>query len=227
VGDEDGKVVGIIFEGDLAKEPNVEVIMVDHNEPSQAIEGIENYKILEVIDHHRLGNLSTSYPITFINRVVGATCTIITNLYLEQRVPLEKGIASILLCGILSDTLVLKSATTTDTDIEAAEYLASITGLDINTRDVKFNRDIRLAAELGTLDMIKQLLDKGMSVNLTNTDDSTLLHVSSQFGHLQATKVLVEIGADKNYINIRGSTPLIEAAQNSKFRTLRLLTNSR
>jgi manganese-dependent inorganic pyrophosphatase len=131
VADEEGKVVGIIFEGDLAKEPNVEVIMVDHNEPSQAIEGIENYKILEIIDHHRLGNLSTSYPIMFINRVVGATCTIITNLYREQKIPLEKPIASILLCAILTDTLALKSATTTEVDIEAAEYLSTITGLDI------------------------------------------------------------------------------------------------
>ena len=133
VADDEGKIAGIIFEGDLAKEPNVEVIMVDHNEPSQAIEGIENYKILEVIDHHRLGNLSTRYPITFINRVVGATCTIITNLYREQKIPLEKGIASILLCGILTDTLMLKSSTTTETDIEAAEYLSSITGLEIQT----------------------------------------------------------------------------------------------
>ena len=131
VGDNECKVVGVISEGDLAKEPNVEVIMVDHNEPSQAVEGIENYRILEIIDHHRLGNLSTRYPITFINRVVGATCTIITNLYLEQKIPLEKSVASILLCGILSDTLSLKSATTTETDIEAADYLSSITGLEI------------------------------------------------------------------------------------------------
>jgi len=142
VADETGRVIGVIFEGDLSKEPNVEVIMVDHNEPSQAIEGIENYKILEVIDHHRLGNLSTSYPITFINRVVGATCTIITNLYREQKVPLEKGIASILLCGILSDTLALKSSTTTETDIETAEYLSSITGLDIKT----LGNDLQTAA---------------------------------------------------------------------------------
>jgi len=130
--DKESKVVGVISEGDLVKEPNVEVILVDHNEPSQAIEGIENYRILEILDHHRLGNLSTHYPITFINRVVGATCTIITNLYREQKVPLEKKIASILLCGILSDTLALQSTTTSETDIEAAEYLSSITGLDIN-----------------------------------------------------------------------------------------------
>ncbi|MFQ3546761.1 MAG: putative manganese-dependent inorganic diphosphatase [Termitinemataceae bacterium] len=131
--DEEGRVAGVISEGDLIQEANIELIMVDHNEPTQAIEGIENYKILEVIDHHRLGNLSTRYPITFINKVVGATSTIITNLYREQRLPLDRPTASILLCGILADTLVLQSATTTDTDREAAEYLSSITGLEIST----------------------------------------------------------------------------------------------
>jgi manganese-dependent inorganic pyrophosphatase len=130
--DDDGRVVGVLHEGDLIKDPNVEVIMVDHNEPTQAIEGIEHYKILEVIDHHRLGNLSTRYPITFINKVVGATSTIIANLYRETRVPLDRSVASILLCGILADTLVLQSATTTDVDREAAEYLSSITGLEID-----------------------------------------------------------------------------------------------
>lgn len=129
--DDENKVAGVLFEGDLIKDANLEVIMVDHNEPTQAIEGIENYKILEVIDHHRLGNLSTRYPITFINKVVGATSTIITNMYREQKIPLDRPTASILLCGILADTLILQSATTTDIDREAAEYLSSITGLEI------------------------------------------------------------------------------------------------
>jgi len=131
VGDDKGRVVGVISEGDLVKEPNVDVILVDHNEPSQAIERIKSYRILEIIDHHRLGNPSTRHPITFVNRVVGATCTIVVNLYREQKVPLEKGVASILLCGILADTLSLQSDTTTETDVEDAEYLSSITVLDI------------------------------------------------------------------------------------------------
>ena len=144
VTDEDGLVVGVLHEGDLIKDPNVEIIMVDHNEPTQAIEGIEYYKILEVIDHHRLGNLSTRYPIMFINKVVGATSTIIANLFRESRVPLDRSIASILLCGILADTLVLQSATTTDTDREAAEYLSSITGLEIE----KLGSDLMAAASM-------------------------------------------------------------------------------
>lgn len=129
--DEDNKIVGIISETDLMGEPNTEVILVDHNEITQALDGIENFKIREVIDHHRLSPLSTKYPITFINKPVGSTSTIITNLYKEYRVPVPKDIASLLLCGILSDTLILQSTTTTETDRETAEYLSNITNLEI------------------------------------------------------------------------------------------------
>jgi manganese-dependent inorganic pyrophosphatase len=174
IGDDEGRVAGLIFEGDLAREPNIEVIMVDHNEPSQAIEGIENYHVLEVIDHHRLGNLSTRYPITFINRVVGATCTIITGLYREQKVPLEKNIAGILLCGILSDTLSLQSATTTGTDREAAEYLSSITGLDVKTLGQELQAaankvNSRPADELVALDM-KEYAEQGVSFTVSQIE---------------------------------------------------------
>ncbi|MDR0409167.1 MAG: putative manganese-dependent inorganic diphosphatase [Spirochaetaceae bacterium] len=131
--DDRNKLLGTISETDLLAEPNVEVILVDHNELSQALEGVENYSIQEVIDHHRLGNLSTKTPITFINRPVGATCTIIVSLYRQARVPIPKPIASILLAGILADTLVLKSVTVTDEDRDTAEYLSNITNLDIDT----------------------------------------------------------------------------------------------
>ena len=129
--DENEKVIGIISEHDLVLEPNIELVLVDHNEMSQAVSGIENYKITEVIDHHRIGTLSTKYPITFINKPVGSSSTLIENLYREYRVSITKEIASLLLCGILSDTLVLQSATTTDIDREAAEYLSSITNLEV------------------------------------------------------------------------------------------------
>lgn len=129
--DDDRKVIGLFSEGDLIHEANIEIIMVDHNEFSQAVEGIEHYRILEVIDHHRLGSFSTPYPITFINKVVGSTCTIVASMFRETRTPLTKQLASILLCGILSDTLVLKSTTATEIDRDMAEYLASITDLGI------------------------------------------------------------------------------------------------
>jgi manganese-dependent inorganic pyrophosphatase len=156
--DEEGRVKGLFTEGDLIRDPNIEVIMVDHNEFGQAVEGIENYRVLEVIDHHRLGSFATKYPITFINRVVGSTSTMIASMYREQRVPLPRKVAALLLCGILSDTLVLRSATTTEADRETADYLASITDLEIE----ELGRDImgsasqaahRPAAEVIRLDL--------------------------------------------------------------------------
>jgi manganese-dependent inorganic pyrophosphatase len=176
IGDNEGRVLGVLFEGDLSHEPNIGIIMVDHNEMSQAVEGIENHRILEVIDHHRLGNLSTRYPITFINKPVGATSTIIAGLYREQRFPIKKEIASILLCGILADTLSLKSATTTDTDRETAGYLAELTGLDIaelgkelqNAANRAHNRP---AGEFITLDM-KEYNENGVSFSVSQIETS-------------------------------------------------------
>ncbi|OJF76683.1 MAG: inorganic diphosphatase [Treponema sp. CETP13] len=129
--DDNNKVIGIISESNIIQEANIELILVDHNEITQAVEGTENFVIREVIDHHRLGNLSTRNPITFINKPVGATCTLITNLYRENRVSIPHNIAALLLCGILADTLILQSTTTTNIDKETAEYLSNITNLDI------------------------------------------------------------------------------------------------
>lgn len=130
--DENGRVTGVLTQSDLMKDPNVALVLVDHNELSQAIEGADRVRILEIIDHHRLGNPATDNPITFINRPVGSTSTIIANLYRDYTIPVTRKIASILLAGILSDTLALRSATTTETDIETADYLSSITEISID-----------------------------------------------------------------------------------------------
>ncbi|MBQ7612500.1 MAG: putative manganese-dependent inorganic diphosphatase [Spirochaetaceae bacterium] len=129
--DGERKVVGTISQSDAYGKPNINVILVDHNEISQSVDGMQHFDIVEVIDHHRLGNVPTQVPITFINQPVGATCTIVTNLFFSQSVDLPKDIASILLCGILADTLLLQSATTTDIDRQTAHRLATITKLDI------------------------------------------------------------------------------------------------
>ncbi len=131
--DESGKLLGTIGENDLLHEPKIQVSLVDHNEMSQAVDGIENYRIREIIDHHRIGVMATKYPITFVNRPVGSTATQIANLFREKHVSIPVEMAQILLCGILSDTLILQSATTTDVDREVAEYLSVISGQDIQT----------------------------------------------------------------------------------------------
>ena len=167
--DDKNKVIGLIAENDLLNEANVEAILVDHNELTQAVEGIENYKIREIIDHHRLGTINTRYPITFINKPVGATCTLITNLYRENRISIPQDIASILLCGILADTLELKSATTTQVDIETAEYLSNITNLDIKTLGDEL---IAAAGHIGSIsagEIIRQDMKEYKEGNLTYT----------------------------------------------------------
>lgn len=131
-------VIGTLNERDLFKLPNVDIIMVDHNELSQAVEGLKQFRIIEIIDHHRLGNFPTHMPITFINRVVGATSTVVAGLYQEQKVRMTQPIAGLLLAGIITDTLGLRSTTTTDVDRDMAEYLAGILDLDIDalTQDI-------------------------------------------------------------------------------------------
>lgn len=171
---EDGSVAGLISESDLFNDPNIDIIMVDHNELSQAVEGIEQFRILEIIDHHRLGNLSTRHPITFINKPVGATCTIITELYQQKHTPLSSEIASILLCGILADTLALQSATTTNEDRRAAEFLADITNLDIDTLgkevlSASSNISGRTATELIAQDM-KVYDERGFSFSVSQIE---------------------------------------------------------
>ncbi len=129
--DDNGVVVGSINETDLYREPNVDIIMVDHNELSLAVEALDQFRIIEIIDHHKLGNFPTKTPITFINRVVGSTATIVACLYQEQKAILTQPIAGLLLSAIITDTLGLQSPTTTDVDRTMADYLAGLLNLDI------------------------------------------------------------------------------------------------
>ena len=108
-----------------------QVILVDHNQPSQSVDGLEEAEILEVIDHHNLGTLGTNIPISFRSMPVGCTCTIIYRLFREAHEEIPANIAGIMLASILSDTLLFKSPTTTDLDREVGEKLAHIAGVNI------------------------------------------------------------------------------------------------
>src|SRR5690606_289281 len=95
-----------------------------------AVEGVESAEILEVIDHHRLGAITTLKPVRFQNEPVGSTSTIITRKFMESGTIPSPGTAGILLAGILSDTLILKMSTTTPEDVSAVEFLSGVTGID-------------------------------------------------------------------------------------------------
>ncbi len=129
--DDQGRLTGILTRRDLLKEFRKRVILVDHNEASQAVPGIEEAEVLEVFDHHRIGSFQTLHPILFVVEPVGCTNTLIAELYQKSRMEPEPPYAGLMLSAILSDTVILTSPTTTDRDKKAAHYLAGIAGLEI------------------------------------------------------------------------------------------------
>ena len=130
--DEDGKYCGMVSRRNIINLQKRRIILVDHNEATQAVEGFDQAEILEIIDHHRIGSLETSGPVYFRNQPVGCTATIVTQMYDESGVEIPQKTAGLLLAAILSDTLVFRSPTCTPIDVNAANRLAKIAGVDIN-----------------------------------------------------------------------------------------------
>ncbi len=130
--DKNGKYKGMISRRNLLGARGKNVILVDHNERSQAVDGIENASIREIIDHHRLGTVETMGPVFFRNQPLGCTATIIYQMYNEAGIEIEKKIAGLLCSAIISDTLLFRSPTCTPVDKEAAMALAEIAEVDVN-----------------------------------------------------------------------------------------------
>ena len=130
--DEYGKYCGMVSRRNIINLQKRRIILVDHNEATQAVEGFDQAEILEIIDHHRIGSLETSGPVYFRNQPVGCTATIITQMYDENGMEIPPQIAGLLLAAILSDTLVFRSPTCTPLDEALAKRLAKIAGVDID-----------------------------------------------------------------------------------------------
>lgn len=234
--DEYMRVTGVLTQSDLMKEPNVGVILVDHNELTQAVDGAEQIRILEIIDHHRLGNPPTSYPITFINRPVGSTSTIIAGLYRDHMIPVKKEIASILLGGILSDTLILRSATTTKADIDTAEFLSQITDLPIED----FGKEIILASSVISTKPVDEIVSMDMKeysegshsftvsqVEVNNPDEimeraehilKYLTSLADQKGLLFSSLLVTDLNRYSSFLFIRGEDDFIRKIEYPKYR---------
>jgi manganese-dependent inorganic pyrophosphatase len=129
--DQNGDLCGVVTRKDFIGENRLKVVLVDHNEVAQAVDGIEEAEVVEILDHHRLAARTTALPITFINRVVGSTCTIIADMYRTSGVTPPARDAGLLLSGMLSDTVVLRSPTTTRLDRDLAGWLAGLSKVDI------------------------------------------------------------------------------------------------
>lgn len=142
VADSDNRLIGFITRTDLLHPVRKKAILVDHNEISQAVDNIEDAEILEIIDHHRVGDISTVAPIYVYNDPIGSTCTVVAGIMFLYQIDIPADLAGLLLSGILSDTLMLTLSTTTDRDRQAAERLARIAGVRIK----EYGRDLLQAS---------------------------------------------------------------------------------
>lgn len=129
--DSDGRLIGFVTRTDLLTPVRKKAILVDHNEISQAVDNVEEAEILEIIDHHRVGDISTVAPIYVYNDPIGSTCTVVAGMMFLHGVHIPPEIAGLLLSGILSDTLILTLSTTTERDHTTAKRLAEIAGVSI------------------------------------------------------------------------------------------------
>jgi manganese-dependent inorganic pyrophosphatase len=172
VGENDA-LVGILSKSDFLKPIPRELILVDHNELSQAVHGAEKSRIVEILDHHRIGGMMSESPILFWNNPVGSTSTIVSLCYRQAGIPIPKPIAGLLLAGVISDTLNLTSPTATPTDREIVEHLCKVAGVDAR----------ELAAEIFAVG----------SPLLTMTPEQTIQADSKEYEHDRGRFALAQI----------------------------------
>lgn len=125
--------IGLVRLSDITSPTKKQVILVDHNEESQSVDGLDEAEVIEIIDHHKIGTMATNIPINFRNMPVGSTNTIVALLYKEHNIEIPQNIAGLMLSGIISDTLLFKSPTTTQLDKQISLELAKIANIDIQT----------------------------------------------------------------------------------------------
>jgi len=144
--DEDGHLLGVFSKSDILKPVQTRLVLVDHNELSQAVDGAAEVEIAEVVDHHRLGNPHTAQPILFLNRPLGSTCSIVADMFRTASLQPSPQIAGLMMCGIISDTLLLQSPTTTPLDADLLQWLSRLADADPRSlADMIFNAGSVLA----------------------------------------------------------------------------------
>jgi manganese-dependent inorganic pyrophosphatase len=228
--DENGLYLGIAHQRDLLNPPRLKIILVDHNEPRQAIAALEEAELLEILDHHRLGNPYTHQPIRFTVDIVGSTSTLVTEMTAEAGLSMPPNLAGALLAGLLSDTLILTSPTTTPRDKTAADRLgrwAFVGGSPLKGETIDSFGKALLAAGAGLSNRkaeevvstdIKQYEAGGFKLAIAQAEVTDLLQLSE---HLQPlTKALDDL-KDKRGLDfamllitdiVRGTSRLITSS---------------
>jgi manganese-dependent inorganic pyrophosphatase len=171
--DDNRTLVGMLSKSDFLKPIPRELILVDHNELSQAVHGAEKVRIVEILDHHRIGGLMSETPILFWNNPVGSTSTIVSLCFRQAAIPIPRPIAGLLLAGVISDTLNLTSPTATPTDRDIVEHLCKVAGVDAT----------KLASEIFAVG----------SPLLTMTPEQTVQADSKEYVHVRGRFVVAQI----------------------------------
>jgi manganese-dependent inorganic pyrophosphatase len=197
-----GKMIGVISKSDLVDPPRIRLALVDHNEYAQAVNGVEEAEVTEVIDHHRLaGDLVSREPIRYLNEPVGSTCTLVGRKYFHRGLMPQPGVAMCLCAGIVSDTLCLTSPTTTLLDREMLTWLTGVAGVDAKQFTEEFFAVGSLIAN-GTPDEIlnadrKEFTEQGMNVSISQVEERDLHGFAARREELEA--VLKELHKSRKY----------------------------
>jgi len=197
-----GKMFGILSKSDLVDPPRTRLALVDHNEYAQAVNGVEEAEVTEVIDHHRLaGDLVSREPIRYLNEPVGSTCTLVGRKFFYRNLQPSPAVALCLCAGIVSDTLCLTSPTTSHLDNEMLEWLGGIAGVDPRQFSEEFFAVGSLIAH-GTPDEIinadrKEFSEQGMTVSISQVEERDLVGFEALREELE--KALRKLHADRNY----------------------------
>jgi len=198
----DGSMIGVISKSDLVDPPRIRLALVDHNEYAQAVNGVEEAEVTEVIDHHRLaGDLVSREPIRYLNEPVGSTCTLVGRKFFHRGMMPSPGVAMCLCAGIVSDTLCLTSPTTTLLDREMLTWLGGVAGVDPKTFTEEFFAVGSLIAS-GTPDEIlnadrKEFAEEGLSVSISQVEERDLHGFAARREELEA--VLRELHHSRRY----------------------------
>jgi manganese-dependent inorganic pyrophosphatase len=186
-----GKMTGVISKSDLVNPPRIRLALVDHNEYAQAVNGVEEAEVTEVIDHHRLaGDLVSREPIRYLNEPVGSTCTLVGRKFFHRGLMPQPGVAMCLCAGIVSDTLCLTSPTTTLLDREMLSWLTGVAGVDAQ----KFTEEFFAVGSLianGTPDEIlnadrKEFTEQGLNLSISQVEERDLHGFAARREELEA-----------------------------------------
>jgi manganese-dependent inorganic pyrophosphatase len=197
-----GKMIGVISKSDLVDPPRIRLALVDHNEYAQAVSGVEEAEVVEVIDHHRLaGDLVSREPIRYLNEPVGSTCTLVGRKFFHRGLMPAPEVAMCLCAGIVSDTLCLTSPTTSLLDREMLTWLTGVAGVDAKQFTEEFFAVGSLIAN-GTPDEIlnadrKEFSEQGMNVSIAQVEERDLHGFAARREELEA--VLLELHKSRKY----------------------------